>query len=488
VDLNRLARALLVLGIGAPAVLAVGARAESPGLTVIGHDSLGGRGMNAALAVAGRCAYVGSRNDAPVQVVDISAPAAPRVVRSLSGHAGATPRELRVVPSEHLLVVLYYRLSGNGRNGYDVYHWGSDCADPGLVGQWDFGAESPHEFYLWQDPANSARVLLYTTMFASTGQELQVIDLTVPAHPTRPGGWAVPAAYGRAPVHSVALSADGRTAYISLWTGGLLLADVGAFADGRASPKVRPLTSPAAVFKTSPGTVHSAVRLDSGARLLVTDERYPAPFGPGCPFGPAHLVDISDTAHPTAVATLSVPENTPATCAAVERGTWTSHNATVSAHLALISWYSAGLQVFQLDQPPGRARVAEYRPGGVAPAQRDLELGTTDTMTWSYPVIQDGLIFVVDINQGLVVVRYSGPHAEELAGTRFLEGNSNIAIGVAPAAPLASPRAASPVPAQRPSPPAGKGAALFWAVGLVTALALAAVGLVLYRTSQAAHS
>ena len=44
---------------------------------------------------------------------------------------------------------------------------------------------------------------------------------------------------------------------------------------------------------------------------------------------------------------------------------------------------------------------------------------------WSYPVISDGLVYVVDVRNGLYVLRYHGPHEEELQ-TGFREGNSNL--------------------------------------------------------------
>jgi hypothetical protein len=45
---------------------------------------------------------------------------------------------------------------------------------------------------------------------------------------------------------------------------------------------------------------------------------------------------------------------------------------------------------------------------------------------WSYPIISDGLIYVVDIRNGLYVLRYTGSGASTVAGTSFLEGNSNL--------------------------------------------------------------
>ena len=44
---------------------------------------------------------------------------------------------------------------------------------------------------------------------------------------------------------------------------------------------------------------------------------------------------------------------------------------------------------------------------------------------WSYVIIKDGLIYVVDLRNGLYVLEYRGPFAGEVLGARFLDGNSN---------------------------------------------------------------
>ena len=44
---------------------------------------------------------------------------------------------------------------------------------------------------------------------------------------------------------------------------------------------------------------------------------------------------------------------------------------------------------------------------------------------WSYPVIQDGLIYTVDLRNGLYILKYKGPYQAEVDNINFLEGNSN---------------------------------------------------------------
>ena len=55
-----------------------------------------------------------------------------------------------------------------------------------------------------------------------------------------------------------------------------------------------------------------------------------------------------------------------------------------------------------------------------------LSSGRDKVVMWSYPVIKDGLIYVTDVRNGLYILRYTGPHASEVAGVEFLEGNSNL--------------------------------------------------------------
>ncbi len=55
-----------------------------------------------------------------------------------------------------------------------------------------------------------------------------------------------------------------------------------------------------------------------------------------------------------------------------------------------------------------------------------LSRGPNKVVMWSFPIIKDGLIYVVDIRNGLLVLRYTGPRADEVDPIRFLEGNSNL--------------------------------------------------------------
>ena len=54
-----------------------------------------------------------------------------------------------------------------------------------------------------------------------------------------------------------------------------------------------------------------------------------------------------------------------------------------------------------------------------------LSQGRDKVVMWSFPVIKDGLIYVVDLRNGLYILRYHGPYEREVGRVGFLDGNSN---------------------------------------------------------------
>src|SRR5687767_9395649 len=163
-----------------PVVIAEG---ETGSFELVGHSPLNNRGMNAALAIHGDYAYVGSRTDAKannangagVLVVDISDPANLEVVHEIGppdeANVGESSREMLVWPEQELLIVmtLFSNCSseihmcapqeGPDRfNFYDIS--GENAAAPKLVSTYE-PSMNPHEFFLWDDPKKPGRALMY---------------------------------------------------------------------------------------------------------------------------------------------------------------------------------------------------------------------------------------------------------------------------------------------------------------------------------------
>jgi hypothetical protein len=415
---------------------------------LIGHTPLINRGMNAAPAVYGNYVYMGSRTDgshadAGVLVVDISNPASPTVVYQIGppeeGLVGQTSRELRVWPDQELLLVMnvdcYAVLHDCGQSStpanisfYDISV--ANATAPKLITVYSL-PRTPHEMFLWDDPNVDGRALLYLSAWGRSIDHLFVLDIS-PARNgliQEVGAWSAPFGVLRARLHSLSVSVDGRRAYLAHDIDGFMIVDTSDFADGIPSPQVRLLTPPENWARSAPGA-HSAVKLFGRPYALITEEVYGV-----CPWGWARFIDITDEARPQFVSEYKLyPYNTIEHCAETTyeryRSTsFSSHNPTLTKNLALITWHSGGLQAVSIENPLQPVKVAEFLPEplpSVGTEDPALSSGPDKVVMWSYPIIKDGLIYVVDIRNGLYILKYHGPFEDEVAGIRFLEGNSNL--------------------------------------------------------------
>ena len=455
---------LVALG-SAPAVQAP----KTGSLTQVGHEPLLNRGMNAAIAIQGNYAYVGSRTDAHegmptggIMVVDISNPASPRLVGGpFDAKAGESSRELRVWRSQDILIVLNTNCgvgptlhhctqpSISNFRFYDIS--GANAVHPRLVNQFDVDT---HEFFLWQDPRNSDRALIFAGDAAGTcgtrggapSCPFSVWDIS----PVREGKAPItmfsgPHGYDESPathrpkgaLHSLTISNDGRRAYFALLTGGFGVIDTSDFAAGAPNPMPRLITAnDARPFWPGPGA-HSAIKLWGRDWAWVSDEVYGTATGPGhgCPWGWARMVDISNPEAPAVKAEYKLPENEPSSCAAWNppRTSYSAHNPTLTPHIAFSTWHSGGVQAVSIQSPTKPYQLAQFIPRPLDSVMledprlsSDPDTGRNEKVVmWSYPIIKDGLIYVVDLRNGLYVLKYQGPFEKEIQRIRFLEGNSN---------------------------------------------------------------
>ena len=459
----------------------VAARSETPGTAdgfeLVGHNALMNRGMNAAPALYDHYIYVGSRTDGQpqhldpgVQVVDIADPAKPEVVGQVPPTSvdpmmavGYTSRELRVWQQQGALIVMYFGCSAiihdcvSGQDAgeqpfqqmalFDVS--GANGAAPRLVSIYK-PSRTPHEMFLWIDPAHAGRALLYWTSPNDGMKSLVVTDLSQWRSGTFPeiGGMNTAAKFTASQatgfdvrLHSISVSPDGTRTYLAHLGGGFLVLDSSDFANEVASPKFRFITPTAnRVFWDNQGA-HSSVLIPGTHYALTTEEIYGrafnAAFGAamgGCPWGWVRIIDVADETAPKLAAEYKLAENEVSFCANVppqqnDFSSYASHNPTVLRHLAFVTWHSGGLQAIDLTDPAHPARAGSFLPTpepiSVTPDPA-LEPGSNNVIAWSYPIIKDGLIYFIDIRNGLYVVRYNGVHADEVAKVGFLEGNSSL--------------------------------------------------------------
>jgi hypothetical protein len=446
---------------------------ERATLEQLGHEPLFDRGMNSALAVNGDYAYVGSRTDGGhvgmphggIVVVDIDDPRRPRALGPpLYAAPGESSRELRVWRSQDILIVL----NTNCGQGDELHHCTApsvsnvrfydiggrrDARTPRLLTQFDVNT---HEFYLWEDPHNPRRALMFTGNAGSgcntsqTNCAFAVWDIS----PVRAGGspvtlFAGTSQYPRIPpapepvqvptgsLHSLSISNDGTRAFFALLSGGFAVVDTSDFAFDRPMPQPRRITAnETRPFWPGPGA-HSALKLWGRDWAYVSDEVYGTATGSahGCPWGWARMVDISDPTAPTVEGEYRLAENEPESCATWNppRTSYSAHNPTHTPSIVFTSWHSGGLQAIGVYDPRRPFQLAEWFPEPLDEVMLEDPRLSSDPDTgrhekvvvWSYPVIQDGLMYLTDIRNGLYVLRYRGPWDEEVRNTDFLEGNSN---------------------------------------------------------------
>jgi len=315
-----------------------------------------------------------------------------------------------------------------------------------IIGNYDFGSSPanptaiPHEFYLWRDPDDPARILLYVSTPVGP-PAMQVLDISDPANigvattfdPIDDAGLDEQRD-GDALLHSVSVTADGRTGFVSYQSAGMLLIDTSDLADNRSDPQIRLLQPVDKRIDYAPpaatGT-HSTVAIPGRPYAILTDEVYPAPAFPGCPWGWMRIADYSDPDNPFIAGDYKVEENDPSVCTSAQGGpdlvTVTAHNTAATENVALISWHSAGLEIVDVSDPRRPVRLLRFRPQPIPTvATEDQALSGNPVLIWSYPIIKDGVIYIVDVRNGLYILRYDGPFADEINDAAFVEGNSNL--------------------------------------------------------------
>jgi hypothetical protein len=503
--------AVLALPSVAQADVGVGPGGGTPGtssnFTLVGANGLFGRGMNAALALYGHYAYVGNRTDGStrcgvgdpragttgvdscphphpgVLVVDVADPASPTVVGEFGEefvtgpNQGQTSRELRVWPRQKLLMVMYFRCSSvihacpPSADTFRIRFFDiSDPVHPTLVSTY-VPSRKPHEMYLWVDPTDADRALLWlSTPTGSVNPDVANLVVTDISRARAgvftelaKGNWnqffpgaADPANYDfDLSLHSMTPSIDGTRTYLAYLRGGFGVLDTSKVANNQVpTGTVESLnddlitTTPFPTWGTGPqcpghtaagcAESHSAVPLPGRPFAITIDEVYGTFTVPsfGWPWGWMRTWNVAQARRPHQLGEYKILQNTEAYAPAPgenEFNSYSSHNPTPTRNLVFDSWHSGGEQAIDVSDPGHPVQAGWFAPpplSTVANEDPALSRGPNKNVVWSFPIIRNGLIYVVDIRNGLFVLRYTGPRAAEAAQIGFLEGNSDLGDAV----------------------------------------------------------
>ena len=143
----------------------------------------------------------------------------------------------------------------------------------------------------------------------------------------------------------------------------------------------------------------------------------------GCPLNNARMISVESEITPIMVGAFAIPDNQLEECldqAITEPNgqprrqvAQQNHNPTVFKNMVFNTWYGHGLRAIDISIPqtPREVGYAMPVPQGIAR---------------TYPIFKDGLIYWLDNDTGLHVVKYTGPRSNELPGpgSGVYEGNA----------------------------------------------------------------
>jgi hypothetical protein len=373
-------------------VVTVSPRRVTRGMEVVGRLPIKFRAAEVWVHPSGRCAYLSTISDR-VYVIDVTDPAQPKIVDSMMVDAQLVNDVMTTEDGKY--GVFSREGASNRKNGLKVFDASDPCHPKVIADYNETVTGGVHSSYVY-------RGHVYLTDDA-TGS-MRVIDIQDPYHPREVARWQTDQTEAGRYVHDVAVT-DGL-AYLAYWNDGLIILDVGNGMKG-GSPENPKLVSQ---FKYNlseeyarvdqlyglgyRGT-HTAWR--AGKYVFVGDEVYASRHSKGLKdgndltWGKLHVIDVSDIEHPKQVAWYEPTDGG-------------VHNVWVEGDTLYLGNYQGGARVLDIS---GELKGDLLRQG------REISwIFTADSMgakprvpfAWGV-VVNNGLMYVPDINSGLWVLK-----------------------------------------------------------------------------------
>lgn len=371
--------------------------ASAAGLGVVGHSDLGGRGDGMQLQREGDALYVGhfGPTGAGTSILDASDPTDLRLVAQWDSPQGSHTHKVQV--ADGLLLVNHEQFRGGdpysaGMAVYDL----TDPFAPEQIGWFDSTGRGVHRI-VW----TGGRYAYVSAIPEGFDDRIWVIvDMSDPSSPVEAGRWWWPGQWvdgdeeatwpqgKRFAAHHALL--DGDRAYLGYGDGGLVVLDV---SDVTAPKRLSDLGW------TPGGDTHTCMPLPGRDLLVVTDEAVTN----RCE-GEEHLVrvvDVSDPNHPSVVSVCPPPEGD-----FCDRGLrFGPHNTHEnrpgsyrSADLVFVTYFNAGLRVYDVSDAAAPVEVAHWVP--------DAPAGQEAVQINDLFVASDHLVYVTDrVNGGVYVLQ-----------------------------------------------------------------------------------
>ncbi|NIW36198.1 MAG: hypothetical protein GWN32_06580 [Gemmatimonadetes bacterium] len=289
-------------------------------------------------------------------VWNVSMPSAPQKVNEVVVDA-RTVNDVKV-RDDGTIAVITHEGSSDGLNGITLL----DLADPGAPSPITRFTNSlaPGVHNVWIDGN-----YVYAAV-DGTGNGLQIVNISDPANPTLAASYYA----GTSILHDVYVR-DGL-AFLSHWNAGLVILDVGnGIAGGTPESPVE-----VSQIQTAGGQTHNAWYWPATGYVFVGEEDFRTP-------GIMHVVDASDLENPVEVATFRLAGAPP-------------HNFWLDEDRGILyaAWYSNGLRAID---------VSGILLGELDQQGREIADFSTPS-TWA-PQLHAGLVYLSDMDEGLVIVQ-----------------------------------------------------------------------------------
>ncbi len=342
--------------------------ADARGLRLLGHSDLGGYGDGMQVLREGDALYVGHFGPSGMgtSILDVRDPAKPVLVRQLPAPPGTHTHKVQV--ADGLLLVNHERFRGSQSwsAGMAVYRL-DEPFEPRQIGWFETGGQGVHRI-VWH---GDRYAYLSATADGFDHRIWVIVDLADPAHPLEAGRWwwpgPVPAGKRYAAHHALV---HGERAYLGFWDAGMVILDI--------SDVTRPRQ--VARLNWSPGgNTHTCMPLPSRELVVVTDEATAERCQEEQKL--VRIVDVRDETSPVVLATCPPPEGD-----FCQRGLrFGPHNLHEhrpcpggyrSDTLVFVTYFNAGLRVYDLADPLAPTEVAHWvpvpPPGQEAPQSNDV--------------------------------------------------------------------------------------------------------------------
>lgn len=387
--------------------------ASNEGLRLLAHHDLGGHGDGMQVLREGNALYVGHTGTTGMgtSILDVADPSAP-VLRT-QWHAPPNTHTHKVQIADGLLLVNHERFPIRDASaepfsaGLAVYGLQEPLA-PKRIGFWASGGLGVHRV-VW----TGGRYAHMSAIPAGFSDRIWVVlDMSAPDRPLAVGRWWWPGQGEgetvtwpqgeRYAAHHALIAGD--RAYLGFDDANMVVLDVSDMTKPQMVAHVR---------WPGGGSTHTCLPLPGRGLVVATDEQVQA--GPQAPDRLVHVVDVSDESHPRLLGHCPPPpsrfKDLP-----LRFGAHNLHENRIGSYqserLVFVSYFSAGLRVYDLADPVQPVEIAHWvpepPPGQSVPQTNDLFVDA------------DGLIWVTDrIGGGVSVLEPERWLAAKMAEARL---------------------------------------------------------------------